>query len=338
MTSRERVRAIIDGKPTDGSAFWTGRPHQETWPRYHQYFGTKCPEDVYRTLADDVRWHNVPAHPHADAESVQRVSGRRAPEGYFRDCETPHDVDRWPWPNPDEVDFSETLNALENAEDLYRISGNLSMFFHDDCFTGFGRMQEYFIRMYTRPKVVHAITRRANDYYLQLNRRFFETAKGLFEGFKVSHDLGTQLGLLISPDMLEEFVFPYLKEQIDLGHEYGFQVILHCCGAISSIIPRLIELGVDALHPIQARAKGMSAEELSRFSGQVGFIGGIDTQDLLVNGTPEEVRRETERVIDILGPLVVSPSHEALLPNVPPENVVAISEAVNERRGERKTR
>ncbi|NQT20513.1 MAG: hypothetical protein HQ592_12460, partial [Planctomycetes bacterium] len=57
------------------------------------------------------------------------------------------------------------------------------------------------------------------------------------------------------------------------------------------------------------------------------FLGGIDTQDLLVNGTPDAVRADVRRVKDLLGPcLVVSPSHEALLPNVPPENVLAMAE------------
>jgi uroporphyrinogen decarboxylase len=56
-------------------------------------------------------------------------------------------------------------------------------------------------------------------------------------------------------------------------------------------------------------------------------MGGIDTQELLVRGKPDEIRREVRRVIDLLGPsLVVSPSHEALLPNVPPENVRAMAE------------
>jgi uroporphyrinogen decarboxylase len=60
-------------------------------------------------------------------------------------------------------------------------------------------------------------------------------------------------------------------------------------------------------------------------------MGGIDTQELMTNGTPEQVKEEVRRVMRILGPhLIVSPSHEALLPNVPPENVEALSQAVFE--------
>jgi uroporphyrinogen decarboxylase len=76
----------------------------------------------------------------------------------------------------------------------------------------------------------------------------------------------------------------------------------------------------------------MEAEVLARdFKGKIAFLGGIDTQDLLVNASPAQVKDEVRRVKDILGPrLIVSPSHEALLPNVPPANVAAMAEAAME--------
>ena len=71
----------------------------------------------------------------------------------------------------------------------------------------------------------------------------------------------------------------------------------------------------------------MHAEKLGKdFQGRVSFMGGIDTQDLLVNGSPEDIVADVKRVRAALGPrLIVSPSHEALLPNVPPENVEAMA-------------
>ena len=67
------------------------------------------------------------------------------------------------------------------------------------------------------------------------------------------------------------------------------------------------------------------------FKGRIAFIGGIDTQQLLVHGTPDDVKAEVRRVKALLGPnLVVSPSHEAILPNVSPENILAMAEAAAE--------
>ena len=94
----------------------------------------------------------------------------------------------------------------------------------------------------------------------------------------------------------------------------------------------LIDAGVDALHPLQAGAKGMDAERLARdFGKYLTFVGAVDTQELLVHATPDEIKDEVRRLRGVLGPhLIVSPSHEAILPNVPLENVVAMAEAAHE--------
>jgi len=318
MTGRERVAAIINGGPVDRCAYWTGSPHGDTWPIYFKHFGISTPEELYTKLGDDIRWVPVGGHALHEGPVVEH-------------CETPDQVDEaFEWPEFDSFDFSPWIEQLKAAEGYYRLSGNLSMFFHWNCFSGFGGIGNYLLKMKTHPEVVHRWTRLACDYYLKLNRLFFEEAAEHFEAYKISHDLGTQLSLMMSPAMLDEFIFPYIKEQADLGHEFGVHVCMHCCGAIKPIIPKFIEMGIELLHPIQALAAGMDAESIAEFKDDITFIGGIDTQELLMNGTPDDVRADVRRVAKILGPLVISPSHEAVLPNVPPENVEAMAEAVQD--------
>ncbi|RLB94982.1 MAG: hypothetical protein DRH90_26005, partial [Deltaproteobacteria bacterium] len=110
---------------------------------------------------------------------------------------------------------------------------------------------------------------------------------------------------------------------------HGYQVILHSCGAISKVISRLVDMGVDCLHPLQAKALDMEAEKLAEsFKGRISFMGGIDTQDLLVHATPEEVKADVDRVVAALGPrLIVSPSHEAMLPDISMKNIEAMAQA-----------
>jgi uroporphyrinogen decarboxylase len=105
--------------------------------------------------------------------------------------------------------------------------------------------------------------------------------------------------------------------------------VLHSCGSIDRVIPRLIDAGVEVLHPIQAMAKNMDAKSLARrYGGKIVFLGGVDTQRILPFGTPEEVRGEVRRLKDLFGPnFIVSPSHESILPNVAPENILAMAEA-----------
>jgi uroporphyrinogen decarboxylase len=334
MTSRERVRNIIAGAPADRVGFWMGNPHADTWPILHAHFGTKTEDEVRRLLGDDLRWIAPwQAYRHPEGRpmfDMRRRGNELGAKGAFADCEDPLEVDDYPWPDPEYLDFAEVLDELRSAGDVYRAGGFWCPFFHEVA--DFFGMENYFVKMYTHPGVVHAVTDRVVGFYLESNRRLFDVAGDRIDGFFFGNDFGTQLDLLISPALFREFVAPYFRKLAELGHEYGYQVILHSCGAIRRVIPDLIAMGVDALHPLQARAEGMDADTLAReFGGRLAFMGGIDTQELLVHGTPDAVRREVRRVRSILGPrLIVSPSHEALLPNVPPENVAAMAEAAAE--------
>jgi uroporphyrinogen decarboxylase len=197
-------------------------------------------------------------------------------------------------------------------------------------------METYMANMYENPRLVHAVTDRVCQFYYDANELFFKAAGDLMDGFFFGNDFGTQLDLICGPVQFDEFIMPWFRQFTDQAHRHGYQVILHSCGSIHRVIGRLIDAGVECLHPIQARARNMEAERLAQdFGGRLAFMGGIDTQDLLVNGTPRQVREDVGRVKRLLGPrLIVSPSHEAILPNVPPENVVAMAEAAVAREAE----
>ena len=333
MNSRARVKAIIKGEIPDKAAFWLGNPHPDTWPILHEYFKTTSEEEIRKLLHDDLRWITPwNAYKHPDNKPVfdmQRKGETLSEGGYFADCTSVQQVHDFPWPDADFLDFSEIIGQLKQADDVYRASGFWSPFFHEVC--DFFGMENYFIKMYTDPEVVHAVTEHIVEFYLEANRRLFKIAGDLIDGFFFGNDFGSQLDLLISPDQFVEFVSPYFAKLTSLGHEFGYQVILHSCGSIRKVIPDLISMGVDAIHPIQAKAVDMSAEVLTKYKNDLAFIGGIDTQDVLVNFPPDEVKEEVERVKNILNPrLIISPSHEALLPNIPPENIEAMADACRE--------
>ena len=111
-------------------------------------------------------------------------------------------------------------------------------------------------------------------------------------------------------------------------------LFFHCCGAIRDIIPDLIEVGVDALNPVQVAAAGMDSAGLKRdFGDALSFWGGgVDTQRVLPLGTPAEVRDEVRRRIDDLAPgggFVFAAVHN-IQGDVPPENILAMRQAVAE--------
>jgi uroporphyrinogen decarboxylase len=334
MTSRERIRTIVNGEAADRCGLWLGNPDAQTWPILHEHFGTSDGEELRRLLNDDFRWIAPwSAYKHPEGKpmfDIRPTSQSLGAGGAFADCEDVDEVAAFEWPSLEHLDFTETLELLDTMGEVYRASGFWSPFFHQVA--DFFGMENYFVKMYTHPEVVHAVTRHLVDFYVQANARFFEAAGDRIDAFFFGNDFGTQQDLLVSPAAFDEFIFPYFRKLTEVGHAHGLQVILHSCGAIKRVIPGLIELGVDALHPLQALAADMDARTLAaEFKGRIAFIGGIDTQELLDHGTPEEVRDEVRRVKDLLGPaFVVSPSHEAILPNVPPENVRALAEAALE--------
>ena len=336
MSRRERVRAIIAGQPADRCGFWLGNPHADTWPILHAYFGTRTELELRTKLGDDYRWLCPQFYPGAWKDPKSRDMfppilgedhGKHHP---FADCESADRVEDFPWPNPDYLDFGPCLADLATAGDIYRASGMWSCFYHH-VMDLFG-MENYMLKMYTNPDVVDAVTRKVCEFYLEANERFYDKAGREVDGFFFGNDFGTQLDLICSPAHFDRFIMPWFRKLTDQGHAHGYQVILHSCGAIRKVIDRLIAPGVDCLHPLQALAKNMDAATLARdFKGRISFLGGIDTQQLLVHGTPKEIAEDVRRVKRLLGPrLIVSPSHEALLPNVPPENVRAMAEAAAE--------
>lgn len=337
MSSRDIVKSIIGLGPAPRCGFWMGNPHPDTWPILHKYFGTNTEEELRRKLGDDFRWispqllESTYKHPQGRklfGFGVDKKSHGQA--GPLAGCETVADVETFDWPELEYLDFSETVARLQEAGGFYRAGGFWCPFFHD-VMDLFG-MEPYMVKMYTHPAVVHAVTERVCRTYLEANDLLYKAAGDMIDGFFFGNDFGTQLDLLLSPALFDEFVLPWFRRFTEQGHSRGYQVILHSCGSIFRVIDRLIEAGVNCLHPLQARARNMEAEKLAReFGGKIAFMGGVDTQRVLNRGTPLQVKDEVRRVKDILGPnLIVSPSHEAILPDVPPRNVAAMAEAAHE--------
>jgi uroporphyrinogen decarboxylase len=111
------------------------------------------------------------------------------------------------------------------------------------------------------------------------------------------------------------------------------RIAYHCCGSVVHLIPDLIEMGVDALNPVQVSAKGMDSRRLKQeFGRDICFWGAIDTMRVLPFGSPAEVRAEVKRRIADLGPgggYVLSAVHN-IQADVSPENICAMYDAARE--------
>ena len=126
------------------------------------------------------------------------------------------------------------------------------------------------------------------EFYKPIIDRFAEAG---CDAIFTSDDLGHQTGPMMSPAVFHELYFPLYKEFASYIHKKGMKLFLHSCGDNTLLMPDLIEAGVDVLHPIQKGCMDMS-EIAKTYGSQISFLAGMDMQNILLRGTPEDVREE----------------------------------------------
>jgi uroporphyrinogen decarboxylase len=196
-------------------------------------------------------------------------------------------------------------------------------------------MDTFLVNMVSHPEFAVALLRKIAELCKRLMGHFLREIGDNIDIIKIGDDLGTQKSLLMSPAMYREMLKPIHADFIAFIKERtSAKVFFHTDGDVFPLIEDFIEIGVDILNPIQTSAGKMSnLEELKRrFGKDIVLCGGIDTHHYLPNGTPEEVRQEVKRVIEILAPgggYLVSSVH-TIMDDVPPENILAMVAAVEE--------
>ena len=344
MNSIERFYATIERKPVDRPACWMGDPTPEEADKLIKYYGVKDVSELKKVCGDDFYAVEIPYHSetcnaifaafdwYMGGTNVDVEHRTLTARGCFADCEDVEDAQNldFPWPDPEKyIDPELCRKLVDEAPDDKVVLGMLwGAHFQDTC-AAFG-METALMNMIAEPELYHYVDDHVVDFYCKALKIFLEATKGKVHAILIGDDMGSQRALMISPDQVEEFVTPGAKKLIDIAHSYGVKVIYHSCGSIYEAIPAIIETGADAIHPIQAKAANMEPWRLKEnFGDKVSFCGGVDTQDLLPNGTPEDVKAKVKELREIFPTgLIISPSHEALQIDVPAENVKALFDAV----------
>nr|NQU90115.1 hypothetical protein [Bacteroidota bacterium] len=249
----------------------------------------------------------------------------------LQNAKTIEDLKSYDFPNPDHtVDFGilrkelivipddKALVVDRNCAGLFEMAFRIRGYenFYMDLATSV-KMAEYLI-----------------DKILEVKMRYWDRVLS-FAGKRADiiaecDDLGTQQSLLVSPDMYRGILKPRQKKLLSFIKSKAPQakIFFHSCGAISEIIPDLIDVGVDILNPVQTNAVGMNAENLKKeFSKDICFWGGgVNTQETLPHGTPQQVKDNVKKSAEILaedGGYVFSAIHN-IQADVPAENFWAM--------------
>ncbi len=342
MNHKDRFYSTINYLPVDRPASWFGLPVPSAEPALNRYFNVNSIDHLREVIDDDiypveVPYHFPPSNHITCAFKFAKVAHNDKPDertltapGFFEDWGKPDDVDKFGWPDPEKyLDREESARLVKVIDDKYIRMGILwSAHFQDAC-AAFG-MEQALMTMLMNPEMFRTVIDRITDFYLRANELFYEATKGHLDVVLIGNDFGSQTGLMVDPDLLHEYVFPGTKKLIDQAKSYGLTVMHHSCGSIFPIIEDLSNLGANIIHPIQALASQMDAPNLKKhFEGKVAFCGGVDAQNLLVNGNPDEVFRKVKELKEIFPTgLIISPSHEAILPDIAPSNIEALFKAV----------
>jgi uroporphyrinogen decarboxylase len=248
------------------------------------------------------------------------------------------DIEAYPWPDPDDPSRVSHVGAecrALAADGRYAVIGCPWLLFPFERAEAMQGMDRFLENMLLEPEFAQALLWKIEGICKGIMGHFLDEAGEALDIIKIGDDLGAQENLMISPAAYREMLKPVHADFIAfIKSKTKAKVFFHSDGDIFDIVPDLIEIGVDILNPIQSGAGRMSDLALLKktYGRQLTFCGAIDTQRVLPYGTPSEVHAEVRRVIGLLGPgggYILSAVH-TVMDEVPPENVLAMCDAVKE--------
>lgn len=303
-----------------------------------QKFGVDC-RPIFTGAPCHTKDVELPGGVWQDEWGVKRIK----PEGshYYDLYESPlsdaaltlADINKHSWPDPDDPGrvqgISDTYKRLrENTQYAVLLHLGAEIGLQTQYLRGF---EEWFIDLASRPELANALMDRVLEFQIRHTENVLASLPGDVDIIYLVDDFATQNGLMISPKTYRNFIKPRQKKLIEIiKMQSDAKIMLHLCGSIVAILDDLVEIGVDAINPVQLSARNMDAESLkSRFGNKLTFWGAVDGQSLLPNGSPQDIAAEVQRLIKVLGEdggFVIGPCHN-IQPDVPPQNIVAMYEA-----------
>ena len=233
------------------------------------------------------------------------------------------DLDAFAWPDPDAPGLlEEARRVVETSGDEYFIAPNLGFALFERAWSLRG-FEQIFLDMGSDSGFLEDLLDRITAIQLRLAQRFIDLG---VDGGYFGDDYGAQQNLLFSPAMWRRLIKPRLARLFAPFKERGLPVIMHSDGQIQKILPDLVEIGLTALNPVQPEVLD-HAWLYQTFGDRLAFYGGISTQTVLPQGSPQAVAAAVRACIRDLAPdgtgLLLAPSHR-MMTDIPLENVAAL--------------
>jgi len=242
-----------------------------------------------------------------------------------------------PWDWADEKNFwkllrEKTIDLKQKTDKALLLGIGCNLF---EWGTFIRRMDNFLMDLLADPSEVHRFLDALMESHMTTLAKTCDAVGDIVDIIKFGDDLGTTNGPFISVEMYREFFKPRHKMLCDyVKANSSMHTMLHCCGGIYELIPELIDVGFEILNPVQINAVNMEPWRLKKeFGHDITFWGGgCDTKSILNRATPQQVKDHVKHNLEVFsvgGGFVFNTVHN-IMPDVPPENIVAMFEAVNE--------
>lgn len=338
MTPRERVLRAIDHQETDRIPIGFNWGTIELINKLKTHYKVSDKEGLLNAMDVDIRrlsplvysgeqrYHMGEKADYWGMTEKALKDGDSSNQCPFAEISSVDEIEAYKWPSPDDFqDVHSIAGEIEAYKDFAIHGAVWAGIFHNYLWMcGFENCLVY---LHAQPEVARAILRHITDFWIGYTRKVLEIGKGKIDIIDSFNDFGTQIDLIMSPEMTREFILPELERFYAVAKEYSAKAYLHSCGCVVPIIPDLVNIGVDILDPVQVSARGMSPENLkANYGADITFHGAIDTQHVLPEGSVDDVRNEVDRVVRILGESggYILAGSQAFENDIPVENVVAM--------------
>jgi len=335
MTHKERILAALNHQPTNRIPldYW-GVP--ETTEKLMRHFGVSSYPELIKALDIDAII-GVDPKLVADRKNIWDIEMRKVPIGnnaYYdepmsaplADYETIDEIEaNYVFPTADMFDYSGIREQCKANEGFAIIGGYISLTYFYEIIRGTEQMLIDFVAF---PEIAEYIFEKLHEYAHENTKRILDAGDGKIHLSQVTDDFGTQNSLIASPEMLDKYLGKYYEENIKLVKSYDVKVFHHNDGAMTPMLPWLVNKGIDVLNPLQWHLPGWDLQQIKKDYGKkLCFHGGIDNQDVLPFGSEQDVKNEVEACMNALYAdktgYILAPCHN-IQANTPIENVITM--------------
>lgn len=275
----------------------------------------------------------------AEYTDLWGVTRRRPPHGHYyvtsapfeKDDLDPADLDAHSWPAPKRPEGDllrrEAERLRRETDCALVVHVPVRLFSMGQFLCGF---ENWLVQLQANPEFCEALLERTLAIQFPMVEETLQAVGDLVDILYFGDDYGIQTGPVISPALFRRIFKPRMARVFEYVRARSqARIAMHSCGSIAAMIPDFIDVGIQVLNPIQVAAADMDPARLKReFGRHLVFWGGIDTQRVLPQGRPDEVRAEVARRIADLGPAYLPMSVHNIQAEVPPENIVAMLDAI----------